>query len=76
MTAAVDSRRFAHEIGTAIEKEIVRWLADLRERLIRSGRAWITTTVLRGRRVLRVTMMKPRTTEAHIDTMLDALREV
>ena len=50
--------------------------ADLRERLIRSGRAWITTTVLRGERVLRVTLMNPRTTEAHIDAMLDALREV
>ncbi|HEV7768668.1 MAG TPA: pyridoxal-dependent decarboxylase, partial [Thermoanaerobaculia bacterium] len=48
--------------------------ADLRERLIRSGKAWITTTVLRGERVLRVTMMNPRTTEAHIDAMLDALR--
>lgn len=50
--------------------------ANLRERLIRSGRAWITTTVLRGERVLRVTMMNPRTTEAHVDAMLDALREV
>lgn len=50
--------------------------ADLRERLIRSGRAWITTTILRGERVLRVTMMNPRTTEAHIDGMLAALREV
>jgi L-2,4-diaminobutyrate decarboxylase len=47
--------------------------AELRERLIRSGRAWITTTVLRGERVLRVTMMNPRTTERHIDDMLDAL---
>ncbi|MFL6246891.1 MAG: pyridoxal phosphate-dependent decarboxylase family protein [Thermoanaerobaculia bacterium] len=50
--------------------------ADLRERLIRSGRAWITTTILRGERVLRVTMMNPRTTEQHIDAMLDALREL
>jgi len=50
--------------------------ADLRERLVRSGRAWITTTILRGERVLRVTMMNPRTTEAHVDAMLDALREV
>jgi len=49
--------------------------AELRERLIRSGRAWITSTVLRGERVLRVTMMNPRTTEAHIDAMLDALCE-
>lgn len=50
--------------------------AELRERLIRSGRAWITTTVLRGERVLRVTMMNPRTTERHIDDMLDALRSL
>jgi L-2,4-diaminobutyrate decarboxylase len=50
--------------------------ANLRERLIRSGKAWITTTVLRGERVLRVTMMNPRTTETHIDAMLDALREL
>jgi L-2,4-diaminobutyrate decarboxylase len=50
--------------------------ADLRERLIRSGRAWITTTVLRGERVLRVTMMNARTTEAHVEDLLDALREV
>lgn len=50
--------------------------ADLRERLIRSGKAWITTTILRGERVLRVTMMNPRTTKEHVDAMLDALREV
>ena len=48
--------------------------ADLRERLIRSGKAWITSTLLRGERVLRVTMMNPRTTEEHIDAMLEALR--
>ncbi|HVR37860.1 MAG TPA: aminotransferase class I/II-fold pyridoxal phosphate-dependent enzyme, partial [Thermoanaerobaculia bacterium] len=48
--------------------------AEMRERLCRSGEAWITTTLLRGRRVLRVTMMNPRTTEAHIDRMIGALR--
>jgi len=50
--------------------------AELRERLLRSGRAWITTTVLRGERVLRVTMMNPRTTEADVESLLDALREL
>jgi L-2,4-diaminobutyrate decarboxylase len=50
--------------------------ADLRERLIRSGRAWITTTLLRGERVLRVTMMNPRTTEKDVDQLLEVLREV
>jgi L-2,4-diaminobutyrate decarboxylase len=50
--------------------------AALRERLIRSGRAWITSTVLRGERVLRVTIMNPRTGPEHLDALLAALREV
>jgi L-2,4-diaminobutyrate decarboxylase len=49
---------------------------NLRERLNQSGRAWITTTILRAERVLRVTMMNPRTTEGDIDAMLEALVEV
>jgi len=53
-----------------------RATAELRERLIRSGRAWITTTILRGERVLRVTMMNPRTTRAHVEGMVEALRNV
>jgi L-2,4-diaminobutyrate decarboxylase len=48
----------------------------LRERLIRSGHAWITSTVLKGRRVLRVTMINPRTDEKHVDRMLDDLRQL
>jgi L-2,4-diaminobutyrate decarboxylase len=49
--------------------------AELRERLVRSGRAWITTTVLRGERVLRVTMMNPRSSRRDVDGLLGALRE-
>jgi L-2,4-diaminobutyrate decarboxylase len=48
--------------------------AALRERLIRSGQAWITSTVLKGRRALRVTMINPRTQERHVDAMVTALR--
>ncbi|HEY0142718.1 MAG TPA: pyridoxal-dependent decarboxylase [Thermoanaerobaculia bacterium] len=48
----------------------------LRQRLIESGEAWITSTVLRGERVLRVTMMNPRTEERHVDAMLEALRRI
>lgn len=47
----------------------------LRERYNRSGRGWITSTVLGGRRVLRVTIMNPRTTEAHLERLLDGLEE-
>jgi L-2,4-diaminobutyrate decarboxylase len=48
--------------------------AELRERLIRSGEAWITSTVLKGQRVLRVTMINPRTEREDVDRMLTALR--
>ena len=46
---------------------------ELRERYNRSGVGWITTTVLAGRRVLRVTMMNPRTAPAHLRALLDGL---
>lgn len=36
--------------------------AQIREKYNRSGAGWVTTTVLGGRRVLRVTVMNPRTT--------------
>jgi len=46
---------------------------ELRERYNRSGAGWITATVLGGRRVLRVTVMNPRTTAAHAARLLDGL---
>jgi len=46
---------------------------ELRERYNRSGRGWITATQLDGRRVLRVTIMNPRTTKAHLVSLLDGL---
>jgi L-2,4-diaminobutyrate decarboxylase len=45
----------------------------LRERFNQSGLGWITTTVLGGRRVLRVTVMNPRTTPADAAAVLDGL---
>lgn len=45
----------------------------LREAFNRSGRGWITTTVLDGRRVLRVTVMNPRTREAELRALVDGL---
>ena len=47
---------------------------DLRERYNRSGRGWITSTMLNGRRVLRVTLMNPLTHEKHVIRLLDGLR--
>ena len=46
---------------------------EIRDRYNRSGVGWITSTLLEGRRVLRVTMMNPRSTPAHIRRMVDGL---
>jgi L-2,4-diaminobutyrate decarboxylase len=46
---------------------------ELRERYNRSGHGWITATVLGGRRVLRVTIMNPRTTHEHAARLLDGI---
>ena len=45
----------------------------MRENYNRSGAGWITTTVLGGRRVLRATLMNPRTTAADLESVLDGL---
>ncbi|MEO6877637.1 MAG: pyridoxal-dependent decarboxylase [Gemmatimonadaceae bacterium] len=49
---------------------------ELRERYNLSGEGWITATTLDGRRVLRVTMMNPRTTAADIDDVLAGLSKL
>jgi len=46
---------------------------EIRERYNRSGVGWITATLLDGRRVLRVTMMNPRSTPEHIRAMVERL---
>ncbi|HEU4988589.1 MAG TPA: pyridoxal-dependent decarboxylase [Gemmatimonadaceae bacterium] len=46
---------------------------ELRERYNASGHGWITATDLEGRRVLRVTIMNPRTTPEHCREVVDAL---
>jgi L-2,4-diaminobutyrate decarboxylase len=46
---------------------------EIRERYNQSGAGWITGTMLDGRRVLRVTLMNPRTTESDLSEILDGL---
>ena len=45
----------------------------LREAFNRSGEGWITTTLLGGRRVLRATVMNPRTTPADLERVVEGL---
>jgi L-2,4-diaminobutyrate decarboxylase len=47
----------------------------LRQSYNDAGTGWITTTVLNGRRVLRVTIMNPRTGTAHLDALLQELAD-
>jgi L-2,4-diaminobutyrate decarboxylase len=49
---------------------------DLRERYNLSGEGWITGTNLDGRRVLRMTLMNPRTTPADVRDVLDGLAKI
>lgn len=49
---------------------------ELRERYNLSGEGWITGTTLDGRRVLRVTIMNPRTTPTDVRDVLDGLAEI
>ncbi len=45
----------------------------LREEFNRSGEGWITTTLLGGKRVLRVTVMNPRTRVHDVERVLEGL---
>lgn len=45
----------------------------LRPSFNKNGSGWITSTILNGRSVLRVTMMNPRTGSEHLAALLDGL---
>ena len=57
----------------ASDEEVDEINRTLRERYNRRGAGWITTTVLGGRRVLRVTIMNPRTGREHVERLVDGL---
>ena len=62
--------------GVLGEEELDVLNRELRERYNRSGEGWITTTNLNGRRVLRVTIINPRTTPAHLERLVAGMDEV
>ena len=59
--------------GSLSEEKLDAINLEGRERYNRSGEGWVTTTVLNGRRVLRVTIMNPRTTLEDTVAVLDGL---
>jgi L-2,4-diaminobutyrate decarboxylase len=58
------------------EEQLDQLNRELRERYNQSGEGWITATNLDRRRVLRVTLMNPRTTDADIRDILDGLATI
>lgn len=59
--------------GPASAEKIDALNRELRPLYNRKGSGWITATTLDQRPVLRVTMMNPRTGEAHVRALLDGL---
>jgi L-2,4-diaminobutyrate decarboxylase len=62
--------------GSRADGELDTLNLELRTAYNREGDGWITSTVLGGRRVLRVTIMNPRTTPADLERVLDGLESV
>ena len=59
--------------GTLTDDALDTLNFTLRQDYNRSGAGWITTTTLEGRRVLRVTVMNPRTGAREIEALLEGL---
>ena len=69
--------RFVGDRAAARNDEALDQLnRELRERYNLSGEGWITATNLDGRRVLRVTLMNPRTTPSDVRDVLDGLARI
>lgn len=58
----------------ADDQQINQFLLKLRHDLIRSGEFYIVQAKIDGKQALRVTIINPLTTEAHLDGLLDAIR--
>jgi L-2,4-diaminobutyrate decarboxylase len=59
--------------GSLSDEELDVVNRELRERYNHSGEGWITATDLGGRRVLRVTVMNPRTGPREVGEIIDGL---
>jgi L-2,4-diaminobutyrate decarboxylase len=64
--------RWATEGGENVEREN-KVNSRIRQELLREGRFYLVQTSLRGKLYLRVSLMNPFTTEAHLREMLEAV---
>jgi glutamate/tyrosine decarboxylase-like PLP-dependent enzyme len=72
---AVCCFRFLPDVARTLDVESVdRLQMSLQQRVERSGEAWISTTVLKGRRALRVNINSFLTEQRHIDDLVELVR--
>ncbi|HEV2762075.1 MAG TPA: aspartate aminotransferase family protein [Pyrinomonadaceae bacterium] len=72
---AVCCLRFVPErLKEGDEEKLDRLQTALQQRVERSGEAWLSSTVLRGRRALRVNVNSFLTERRHMDNLLELLR--
>jgi L-2,4-diaminobutyrate decarboxylase len=67
-------RHLPEGVGGLPPEGVDAFQAELRAAYNASGEGWITSTVLEGRRVLRVTLINPATGEAEVERLLAGLR--
>jgi glutamate/tyrosine decarboxylase-like PLP-dependent enzyme len=72
-TAVCCFRFLPQSTGTLTGEEIDKLQQRLQQVLERSGEAWLTTTVLHGRRALRVNINSFLTRQRHLDDLLELL---
>ncbi|MBI4469304.1 MAG: hypothetical protein HY650_08295 [Acidobacteria bacterium] len=57
------------------ERKIDQVNNEIQRRMVESGRAWISTTRLKGKTALRINVISHRTREEHVRGLFDLLRE-
>jgi L-2,4-diaminobutyrate decarboxylase len=67
---------FRYTCAGVDDEELDTLNRTLRDRYNQSGEGWITTTILGGRRVLRVTLMNPRTGREHVERLVEGLSRI
>ena len=73
-TAVCCFRFLPEKLGNQAEEERDRLQRNLQQRVERSRQAWISTTVLKGRRAIRVNVNSFLTERRHIDDLVELLR--
>jgi glutamate/tyrosine decarboxylase-like PLP-dependent enzyme len=71
---AVCCFRFVPQLSELTNSELDTLQGRLQQVIERSGEAWLTTTVLKGRRVLRVNINSFLTEKRHIDDLVELLQ--